>query len=87
MLQRCGLTVTHDPQATVATTPNDFHRMFPATGGALYGRASAWLDRLVPPPRCPHQNPGTLCRGRQYAPWTRSANGGVIRTLRRCKPL
>ncbi|MGO3930407.1 phytoene desaturase family protein [Rhodopseudomonas pseudopalustris] len=40
VLQRCGLTVTHDPQATVATTPNDFHRMFPATGGALYGRAS-----------------------------------------------
>jgi 1-hydroxycarotenoid 3,4-desaturase len=40
VLQRCGLTIAHDPQAAVATTPNDFERMFPATGGALYGRAS-----------------------------------------------
>ena len=38
LLQRCGLTVARQPQATVITTPRDFHRMFPATGGALYGR-------------------------------------------------
>jgi len=38
LLQRCGLSVT--PQASQVTTPSDFHRLFPATGGALYGRAS-----------------------------------------------
>ena len=28
------------PDATQVTTPADFNRMFPATGGALYGRSS-----------------------------------------------
>jgi 1-hydroxycarotenoid 3,4-desaturase len=37
-LQRCGLSL--DAQATQVTTPADFHRLFPATGGALYGPAS-----------------------------------------------
>jgi 1-hydroxycarotenoid 3,4-desaturase len=37
-LRASGLTVT--PQEIVATTPADFARLFPATGGALYGRAS-----------------------------------------------
>ena len=40
LLQRCGLEVEQRPDTTLATTPNDFHRLFPATGGALYGRAS-----------------------------------------------
>jgi len=38
LLRRCGLTITS--QNKVITTPTDFHRLFPATGGALYGRAS-----------------------------------------------
>jgi 1-hydroxycarotenoid 3,4-desaturase len=37
-LQRCGLTVV--PSESVMTTPAAFNRLFPATGGALYGRAS-----------------------------------------------
>jgi 1-hydroxycarotenoid 3,4-desaturase len=37
-LQRCGLTVT-PRTASVVSTPSDFHRRFPATGGALYGPA------------------------------------------------
>lgn len=45
LLARCGLTVAREPQATVITTPRDFHRMFPATGGALYGRG--FSDRLT----------------------------------------
>ncbi|MDP3491843.1 MAG: FAD-dependent oxidoreductase, partial [Hyphomonadaceae bacterium] len=37
-LRRCGLEIT---QATMTrTTPADFNRLFPATGGALYGRAT-----------------------------------------------
>jgi 1-hydroxycarotenoid 3,4-desaturase len=42
VLSRSGLKI--DPLATVTTTPADFHKMFPATGGALYGRAShGWM--------------------------------------------
>jgi len=36
--EQCGLQI--QPQAVQVTTPADFHRLFPATGGALYGRAS-----------------------------------------------
>jgi 1-hydroxycarotenoid 3,4-desaturase len=39
-LQACGLTVHRTEAPMVTTTPADFARMFPATGGALYGRAS-----------------------------------------------
>jgi len=39
-MERCGLAMSGPPEEIVTTTPNDFHRMFPATGGALYGRAS-----------------------------------------------
>jgi 1-hydroxycarotenoid 3,4-desaturase len=45
LLQRCGLTVERHPRSTVITTPRDFHRLFPATGGALYGRG--FSDRLT----------------------------------------
>ncbi len=38
-LARCGLTIDADAPRQV-TTPADFHALFPATGGALYGRAS-----------------------------------------------
>lgn len=38
MLERRGLRI--QPQAMQVTTPADFNRMFPATGGALYGRRS-----------------------------------------------
>ena len=38
-LSRAGLSV--DPAGPMTlTTPHDFHRAFPSTGGALYGRAS-----------------------------------------------
>lgn len=37
-LSACGLSV--ETAETVPTTPHEFHRLFPGTGGALYGRAS-----------------------------------------------
>ena len=40
LLQRCGLTVHREPEATRVVTPTDFDALFPATGGALYGKAS-----------------------------------------------
>jgi 1-hydroxycarotenoid 3,4-desaturase len=38
LMGRCGLRV--DPVASTTTTPRDFERLFPGTGGALYGTAS-----------------------------------------------
>jgi len=40
LLERCGLRVRRRKERTVATTPAGFDRLFPATGGALYGQAS-----------------------------------------------
>jgi 1-hydroxycarotenoid 3,4-desaturase len=39
-LARCGLQVRRHLDRTAVTTPADFERLFPATGGALYGPAS-----------------------------------------------
>lgn len=47
-LQRCGLTLT--PQAVVSTSAQDFNLLYPATGGALYGRAlTGWRDSFQRP--------------------------------------
>lgn len=40
LLRRCGLRADISPERRVITTPTEFERMFPATGGALYGRTS-----------------------------------------------
>jgi len=40
LLDHCGLTLPRAPEKTVVTTPADFERLFPATGGALYGPAN-----------------------------------------------
>ncbi|WP_280949705.1 1-hydroxycarotenoid 3,4-desaturase CrtD [Mongoliimonas terrestris] len=52
-LARLGLTLS--PLAVTTTTPTDFARMFPATGGALYGRAThGWSSAFRRPgPRTP----------------------------------
>jgi 1-hydroxycarotenoid 3,4-desaturase len=43
LMQHCGLKIEDSPRR-VATTPADFERMFPATGGALYGPAThGWM--------------------------------------------
>ncbi len=39
-LNRCGLTIAAKPELTVMTEPADFARMFPGSGGALYGQAT-----------------------------------------------
>jgi len=40
VLEQRGLRIQPQAEATQVTTPADFNRMFPATGGALYGRSS-----------------------------------------------
>ncbi|MBK1721180.1 1-hydroxycarotenoid 3,4-desaturase CrtD [Thiocystis violacea] len=38
-LEHCGLRVLRTPENCQVTTPTEFERFFPATGGALYGQA------------------------------------------------
>jgi 1-hydroxycarotenoid 3,4-desaturase len=55
LLTRCGLNVQRRPENTVVTTPSEFARLFPATGGALYGPVShGW--------RASFQRPGARTR-------------------------
>lgn len=50
LMERCGLHLQRDPERTVVTTPADFERLFPGTGGALYGRAShGWMASFSRP--------------------------------------
>jgi 1-hydroxycarotenoid 3,4-desaturase len=37
ILARCGLRLKRSPERTMVTTPTDWNRLFPGTGGALYG--------------------------------------------------
>jgi 1-hydroxycarotenoid 3,4-desaturase len=39
-LAQCGLHMDAVPGLAQTTTPNSFNKLFPGTGGALYGRAS-----------------------------------------------
>ena len=61
-LKRCGLTL-EDPLEHQLMTPQDWEGLFPATGGALYGRAShgwaASFQRQGPKTRLP----GLYCTG------------------------
>ncbi|NBS72325.1 MAG: phytoene desaturase [Betaproteobacteria bacterium] len=48
LLSQCGLEIDRTSRNTVRTTPVDFHRLFPATGGALYGQAThGWIVPLT----------------------------------------
>lgn len=38
-MARCGLTLSLEPGGSVITSPTDFARRFPGTGGAIYGPA------------------------------------------------
>ena len=50
LMARCGLRLERRPGDSVTTSPADFERLFPATGGALYGRAShGWLAQFRRP--------------------------------------
>ncbi len=50
LLERCGLSIQLDPAHTQVTTPAVFEQLFPATGGALYGRAShGWMASFSRP--------------------------------------
>jgi 1-hydroxycarotenoid 3,4-desaturase len=50
LLRRCGLSIQAQPHQILRTTPQDFHQLFPATGGALYGQAThGWMSAFARP--------------------------------------
>ncbi len=63
LLRHCGLTMDRQPHNTLLTTPAGFGRLFPATGGALYGQASrGWMDSFRRPASSSHL-PGLYLAG------------------------
>jgi 1-hydroxycarotenoid 3,4-desaturase len=62
-LEEAGLTLDFASGGMAATSPRDFARMFPATGGAIYGRANhGWLASFRRP--VAHSNvPGLYLAG------------------------
>jgi 1-hydroxycarotenoid 3,4-desaturase len=67
-LSRCGLQVTRHPEHTVRTTPQDFERLFPATGGALYGQASHGWAASFRRPGARSRLPGLFLAGGSVHP-------------------
>jgi 1-hydroxycarotenoid 3,4-desaturase len=63
LLERCGLRLRRDPGTTVVTTPAGFERLFPATGGALYGRASHGWRASFERPTARSRVPGLYLAG------------------------
>jgi 1-hydroxycarotenoid 3,4-desaturase len=67
-LSRCGLRVRMEPGATLRTSPVDFDRLFPATGGALYGRASHGWRASFQRPAAASRIPGLYLAGGSVHP-------------------
>ena len=65
-LNRCGLILT--PRASKVTTPADFHRRFPGTGGALYGARSRGALSALSRPRARSKLPGLYLAGGSVHP-------------------
>ncbi len=66
LLARCGLTVAQGQ--SVVTTPAAFHRLFPATGGALYGSATHGAMSSFHRPHAKSQIPGLYLAGGSVHP-------------------
>jgi 1-hydroxycarotenoid 3,4-desaturase len=63
LLARCGLTVDLQPHATVLTTPSGFEKLFPATGGALFGRVTHGAFGAFSRPAAATRLPGLFVAG------------------------
>lgn len=67
-LERCGLSVEKNAAASTTTTPHDFDRMFPGTGGALYGSASHGWRSSFSRPTSRSRVPGLFLAGGSVHP-------------------
>ncbi|MFM9917880.1 MAG: 1-hydroxycarotenoid 3,4-desaturase CrtD [Rhizobacter sp.] len=68
LMKRSGLTIDQQMHNSVLTTPADFHRMFPATGGALYGQASHGWMGVFQRPEARSRLPGLYLAGGSVHP-------------------
>lgn len=66
LLGECGLSL--DIEQQMRTTPADFDALFPATGGALYGRAAAGGFATFDRPGARSRVPGLYCCGGSVHP-------------------
>lgn len=67
-LARFGLSVDRTSGAMNVTTPTDFAQRFPATGGAIYGRASHGWTASFRRPGCRTRIPGLYLAGGSIHP-------------------
>jgi 1-hydroxycarotenoid 3,4-desaturase len=68
LLERCGLTIERPTQAWVRTTPQDFSRLFPGSGGGLYGTATHGWTALFRRPGSTTRIPGLFLAGGSVHP-------------------
>ena len=68
LLHRCGLSLSPSLPAALRTTPADFHRRFPATGGGLYGQASHGWGSAFSRPGATTPIPGLFLAGGSVHP-------------------
>ena len=63
MLEQAGLHIDRQPGLSEATTPTQFNALFPATGGALYGRSSHGWTASFQRPGAATKIPGLYLAG------------------------
>lgn len=63
LLDECGLSLDFDEANCVATRPEDFNALFPASGGAIYGRASHGMMASFARPGAHSRVPGLYLAG------------------------
>ncbi len=68
LLGDCGLMLDWRAEAVVPTAPDGFHRLFPATGGALYGRANHGAMGSFARPGAASRLPGLYLAGGSVHP-------------------
>nr|WP_207143713.1 1-hydroxycarotenoid 3,4-desaturase CrtD [Ectothiorhodospira shaposhnikovii] len=68
LLARCGLKIDLNESPHMITTPTDFEHLFPATGGALYGRATHGWRASFDRPESRSRIPGLYLAGGSVHP-------------------
>ncbi len=68
LLRRCGLTIRRQPDRVVRTGPAEWSRLFPGTGGAIYGRASHGWRASLQRQGCRSAVPGLYLAGGSVHP-------------------
>jgi 1-hydroxycarotenoid 3,4-desaturase len=68
LMRRCGLEVERRDGDAIMTTPAGFEQLFPGSGGALYGRASAGMLATFKRPGARSRIPGLYLAGGSVHP-------------------